>query len=774
MKKTYELAFMLCFGILFLVSLTSATWSNSTFNNSLTSENLTFTGNQNFTRWLQVPQNIYVFNGFLNLSGFLYPNSLLTNEVHIDGNGGEYCSGSYSGTCPADLIDNNWSTSVWTQTGQIAEWYINETTINPQIISNLKLKFKGGVGSTGILNIDCFNGTTWVEIIHLPAYSTTTAIREHSIDYYCYNNSLIQIRGYSTSGGILGGVYYEGNLTWTNMTYPTNSSLFINPSQAWSYSGEFNQTNNKTSNLSSFINSYLNSCSFVSGYCYVPFIFHSDSAGTLQYSAMQFDDNITNGFVENSQTYSASTYETTTESFILNMSYSSSEWSSISGNLIYNGTSYLGTKSGSGNNLLFTKSLTIPEINTTTNKTFYWTIYLTNSSGTFAYNSTSHNQTVQNITFTQCSATYPVTFVNYSIYDETSLALINSSFVATFTYRIGSGESSTYSFSSSADNTSFAFCTNANETFYVDSIIRIEASDYNERTYSFNDEEFTNSTTYKSLYLSNSSISTSVIIEVRDAGLTPLEGYFVTIERYYPETGAYATIISDTTDEFGQFVASLIENTVKYRFTFYDENNVLKKQTGNVIIACKSSICIVPFVIESVGTEFDEFENITDYEYSLSFDNTTNIFTFSWNDLTGESATTRLEVTRYLMNGTTIVCNTTSTSASSSLTCDVGDSEANYGAQAFRSVSGDERRIAVLTIEVGGHISTYGVETLLWVFILLFTLIGIGAFNPTAGVALYGVGFIAFGTLGLIHMPISVFFANTLLVIVFLWVVNKR
>ena len=57
---------------LFMLSFVSA-WSEDTFNNSLSTENLTFTGDENITRWLSVPENTVVTNGFLNLSGFYNP-----------------------------------------------------------------------------------------------------------------------------------------------------------------------------------------------------------------------------------------------------------------------------------------------------------------------------------------------------------------------------------------------------------------------------------------------------------------------------------------------------------------------------------------------------------------------------------------------------------------------------------------------------------------------------------------------------------------------------
>ena len=71
---------------LFLISLTFiSAWSTNTFNNSLSEENLTFSGNENITRWLSVPENILLTGGFLNLTTIFETD--FTNVGHID-NGG--------------------------------------------------------------------------------------------------------------------------------------------------------------------------------------------------------------------------------------------------------------------------------------------------------------------------------------------------------------------------------------------------------------------------------------------------------------------------------------------------------------------------------------------------------------------------------------------------------------------------------------------------------------------------------------------------------------
>ena len=130
----------------------------------------------------------------------------------------------------------------------------------------------------------------------------------------------------------------------------------------------------------------------------------------------------------------------------------------------------------------------------------------------------------------------------------------------------------------------------------------------------------------------------------------------------------------------------------------------------------------------------------------------------------------RLEVIRYQFNESIIVCNTTSIETVSSLTCDVGGDKASYKGQVFRVVNGqNEIRLGLINVNIGAYFSTFGIEGLLWVFILLFTALGIGAFNPVVGISLYGVGFIIMGVIGLISMPLTVFFANTIICVLFVW-----
>ena len=455
----------------------------------------------------------------------------------------------------------------------------------------------------------------------------------------------------------------------------------------------------------------------------------------------------------------------------MNITLNRDIFSSISATLNYNGTTYSPSKSNIGKNTIFSKTIDIPKLDSQENRTFYWDLSLTNLTGTFLLNSSIYYQNVSPTIFHLCDATYTNSVVNFSIFDEaTPTNEIVSDFKGSFEWYFGGAGSVRKNYSIEiVSNKSFAFCTDPNANYTVDSKIHISSDGYEERTFEFIGKVYNPDTTNVSLYLLNSTLSSNIIIEVKDTGLSPLKDYLVEIYRFYPEDNNYKLVESKTTDLFGQITSKLVENDVKYKIMIYNNNNNLVKETGDISIACRSSICVIPFVIEDTTDDFDRFENITSYEYSLNFDNATKIFTFTWNDNTGNSPTHRLEVKRRLFNGTTTVCDTSSTALAGSLTCAVGDSTASYQAQAFRTVDSIERRIAVVNIKVGSAAQIFGREGLFWSFILLFTLIIVGMFSPVVGITLYLVGLAFLGFSNIVQLDPAVLIAQVIIGGLFIW-----
>jgi hypothetical protein len=90
---------------------------------------------------------------------------------------------------------------------------------------------------------------------------------------------------------------YWNELNETYMELGTPDGVY-----EWNVSDTFNYTN-QTANLTDSINTYMSSCSNVKGYCEIPLLFHSETAGILEYSNLNitytFSPNITFNDLDN-------------------------------------------------------------------------------------------------------------------------------------------------------------------------------------------------------------------------------------------------------------------------------------------------------------------------------------------------------------------------------------------------------------------------------------------------------------------------------------------
>lgn len=474
-----------------------------------------------------------------------------------------------------------------------------------------------------------------------------------------------------------------------------------------------------------------------------------------------------------------STFDTDLESFFVNMSVGGTPVSAF-GFLNYNGTVYPTLDDEIiivNNSVSFNKSIDIPVVDASQNHSYFWEIFITNSTADVLFiNSTGGNQTVNPSDFGECTGATIEEAVNYTIFDESDRTPIEGDLHITFEWFLGSGTVRKNSSFHSVDDTSHIFCINANQTFFTNVITDVHHTpgtppaniNYHNIQYDFLLEPYSNDTTIQLLGLTNNTIGSDIIIKVKDTGAIPLEGWMVQIYKFFPEINEWWTIGSRLTDAFGQFEQTLIEKDVRYRFQFYDTERTLQ-QTEEGVAACEITICFIEFIIEDVNDPFEVFDDIENYQASLTFNEDTNTYIFTWSDGTNEGAIQRLFVERYAFNESSVVCNVTSSNIVGSLSCGVGNGTYSYIAQGFRYLSGDELRVALLTVKVGDISLTFNLEGLFWGFILLFTLVAIGIWNPPVGIVLYLVGYMLLGFLGVIYMHPAIFFAQLIIGVLFIW-----
>lgn len=254
--------------------------------------------------------------------------------------------------------------------------------------------------------------------------------------------------------------------------------------------------------------------------------------------------------------YNSTTYETATESYIFNYTYSSVKLNSAT--LSYAGTNYSTILS----NNISTKQLT-PTTQAT--NTFYWTLSLTNATATYDFKTPSLTQTVNPIIFGICNDTNTNAIVNITFKDESSGEDLNGT--ATnfyFTYGLGSSTKTLF-YINSTDNPNYLFCFTPNLSVTLSATLSYAGTGYPTRNSNIASQVIYSSLVTKVLYLlsaSGSHIYTTFITATQTN--SPIQGVSVTVEKQI--SGIWTTLEQTTSDAAGS-VTFWLDQSTSYRIT---------------------------------------------------------------------------------------------------------------------------------------------------------------------------------------------------------------
>lgn len=665
------------------VNLVSA-WSTTTFNNSEVSENLTYTGSDDITRYLKVPEDTFLIYGYINLSGFkaLYNYYLEDNSSDYDINSSLWNNPQYvddddivtAGNCNAGSRCT--STYRWNKFDGI--------TYNDSTKLNIKRNTDGCVPGnyvTSNISQTCLNyNSDYIEInVTLINDATAGCTLADKMYIFCRNSTGLELIFNDSS---YGHSIYEIDFRWYgNESSPVNPYIDINGSRVWNYTGGFNITENKTSNLRVAINNFLDLAELISGYYYVPFMFHSDSAGYLQYSGMNFSDV---GFLENSQTYNSVTTEGATESFTLNFTISPSlQVSTVE--LNYNDTQYSIPYRERGDDIVAQGTITIPKLFQSTNLSFYWNITLSNNEH---YTTSKTNQSIRNLNIGNCT-TYNYLIYNFTNYDETTQGLLgNNTFDIQFSlYNLGRSLL-LINFSQRFEDlnpvkicSEISFFNSVN--YSLDVIVRYSSNETNNNVsyaveyYNILNETLSNNTIpqHIDLYDLKSSESTKFRLTFRDSYYNLAPNVLVKVYRKYVNDGEFKIVEIPLTDSNGQTILNLVKNDVVYNLVMVDLGGQVIATFNSIKFFCQDFTigeCTVnlnsePDIDDLYNRDEDFGISITDPSYS----NTTSLVSISFitDDLLPK--TVRMSIFRNNAFGNRSVCSNSLTSASGTLTCNV-------------------------------------------------------------------------------------------------------
>jgi len=316
--------------LLFLILSVNSSCVLNQFSNSLSSENLTFIDSQNITRNLIIPKNAIVTSAYLNLSGYqgqCYQESANTsNQSGTDNCAGLNYSGDYSFATNYFYVNYTKPNinvlggelkykhrmangTITLKNISVPNGCFNLNPIQFRFYYKVTVRYDGFWNWTGSYSVGCYDSSSWIELdsrtgfshigchinnqYGLPHNQTVTELIDGDWTTYASFNSGIGTQGWYGSDNC--GIASE-SLWWD--TPLVSPYISINNTKIWNHTGEFNSTYSpdKTLNFSSVLNNALNSgacdcegCFLSGNNCTIPFIFHSDTTGVLEYSMIDIE-----------------------------------------------------------------------------------------------------------------------------------------------------------------------------------------------------------------------------------------------------------------------------------------------------------------------------------------------------------------------------------------------------------------------------------------------------------------------------------------------------
>lgn len=487
--------------------------------------------------------------------------------------------------------------------------------------------------------------------------------------------------------------------------------------------------------------------------------FANDSAGNLASEQANWIYTL----FEESESFNATTTETSLQSFSVDLIFNSSLYSVINAEFSYEGTTQSAIKSQSGDDVTFSASQGIP-IGSGVNQ-FFWNVSVTNTTGTFAFESPLKNQTVNALLVGACNVTLNVPILNFTSEREDNLTEINPFlFEATFEFSIGGSDITKNVTIPQASVPSKAICVSPGDTTITGSgqvkYDGIIPGDFVARDFFFDNDIFTNDTTNTTLYLLNSADSTSFILIVQDQTIVRIPAAFVFIERFYPGLNEFRIVQVAKTDDNGQTVGFYETETVEYRHVIKKGGETLLQTNSQKIVGEETPFTLTFTIGELIDDPLDEFQDVPNLDASLVFTNNNKLVTFTYDDTSSSFLSSNLRVE--FVNPSSLntqICNENKTSSSGIITCDLSTQPVNgtyisYGS-VVRNPTVFTRTIQFLTTD---NVSIFGATGLFlaWFIILVAAMTGI--WNPTVGVILTNIAVILVNIIGIATFaPIFIF-----------------
>lgn len=438
------------------------------------------------------------------------------------------------------------------------------------------------------------------------------------------------------------------------------------------------------------------------------------------------------------------------ENFAINITWDNNAYSNIVGYLRYNNTLYLADSSGTGANLIFTRTLEMPSVSGSTIGNFFnWSFELTNATGTANIVTETNLQTVGNISIDDCS-TFSNLIVNFTMYDEDSRAKLVPPTVNTSVdlYLQISNTAQTGNVNISFNKTNVngvKVCvqTPLGGTYRLDSTVFYSAQDRVGEYYNIQAYSLSNSTARQeiSLYDLNTTRSQEFKINFLDSNLLPVSDALVKIERQYLSLGTFLTVEIPKTDTDGKTIGHFVLSDVVYRITVIKENQVLAVY-NNVQAICNNIAtgdCELNLREASEIQPPNSFQNNGGITASSSWNNNTKIYQFTYANLAGTSYNISMNISKWDNFGNQTTCYINSSAVAATMTCNLNGQPIG---QYIVKIKNDTAQLYIQYISISVNQASDPIKYF-FAFLIIATLPFLAVTSGAIALIVFILGFIA-------------------------------
>lgn len=497
--------------------------------------------------------------------------------------------------------------------------------------------------------------------------------------------------------------------------------------------------------------------------------FHS--IGTLNTVSKTFQFYVGNA----TSTIETPVLETEEVEYLVVFEYNSTQVTDINVHLFWNNSDLnYTTKTRGTTQINFTRLFIIPNIDADQSFNVFWNYTIFGANGTNDINQTpTQSQLVYDIGLNQCDETNTNATLTFSPKNEENLSWINDTDVdVTFELFLNQtllnlsdippGVNKSFAFT---DKINYTVCLNAfNRSFMADAVVSYQAATFSQRNHYLSNFPMGNGTwRVVDLFLINNSKDSDVTINVNDQDGNVLGGLFVKLLRFYPGNNTFRNVEIARTGNDGKTVERIILNDVLYQFVVSSKNNTLF--TSNTQKVLSTNIFLN---VNTISSYIDNLKKKGEVQYTLTFNNNTGRWFFTYNDLNNIVQMGCLDVTRKGASDT-LQCHNCTQSTAGSLSCTINTStQAIFTAVAYIEsntrnspyfLESDERN------QIRDFI-TFGATGILIQLMLLCIIVGIGVWKPSVALAFAIVSVITTAAMGLSGVGYS---ASVVFVLLFIF-----